>query len=75
MKKNSTIIFGSELSEANNEPTFRFLNFRHQIVIADLVPRSLSLKHCDAFKMLYFDKLCSICSVVKLKLNRWAPSD
>ena len=40
-KKNSKIIFGSELSEANNEATFRFLNFWHQIVIADLVPRSL----------------------------------
>ena len=55
--------FGSELSEANNEPTFRFLNFWHQIVIADLVPRSRSLKHCDAFKILYFDKLCSMCSI------------
>ena len=40
-----------------------FLNFWHQIVIADLVPRSRSLKHCDAFKMLYFDKLSSMCSI------------
>ena len=66
-KNNSKIIFGSELSEANYEPTFRFLNFLHQIVIADLIPRSRSLKHCEAFQMLYFDKLCSIVpSVVKL---------